>query len=146
MNQKQISIFQFYLRLSIGVGYVVFGLDRFGIWGKPGDKNVSWGNWQQFVLYAEKVMSFLPSSLADILAAIATAGEIGFGVLLIIGKFTRAAAIGSGILSFFFALSMAISFGIVSPLSYSVFTLSAASFLLSTVSNYKWSLDALSKK
>jgi len=51
-------------------------------------------------------------------------------VLLLVGRWAKIAALGSGMLSLFFALSMAISFGIVSPLSYSVFTVSAASFLL----------------
>jgi putative oxidoreductase len=62
-------------------------------------------------------------------------------VLLLVGRWTKIAALGSGMLSLFFALSMAISFGIVSPLSYSVFTASAASFLLATLPAYKWSLD-----
>jgi putative oxidoreductase len=64
--------------------------------------------------------------------------------LLLLGKWTRLAALGSGILSLLFAVSMTISFGIVSPLSYSVFTLSAGSFLLSTLNDYRWSLDARS--
>lgn len=135
------NLSQLFLRLSIGTGYLVFGLDRLGVWGKNGEKGVSWGDWQHFVKYAEEVMSFLPASLAGILAVIATIAEIVFGILLILGKWTKQSAIGSGLLALAFALSMTISFGIVSPLSYSVFTVSAASFLLATIDKYKWSVD-----
>jgi len=41
------------------------------------------------------------------------------------------------------AIAMAISFGIESPLGYSVFTLSAASILLATLPSYAWSIDSL---
>jgi len=146
LNMKRFSsLIQLYLRLAIGIGYLVPALDRLGIWGKPGGKNISWGDWPHFLDYARQVMSFLPASLVSVLAVFATICELSFGVLLIIGKWTRFAAIGSGTLSFIFACSMAISFGIVSPLSYSVFTLSAASFLLATVSEYKFSLDNINQ-
>ena len=91
--------------------------------------------------YAVTVMGFLPETLAEIFAAIATAAEILFGALLLAGKWTRKVSLGSGILTLLFGVSMAISFGIVSPLSYSVFVVSAASFLLATIDRYRWSLD-----
>jgi quercetin dioxygenase-like cupin family protein len=50
------------------------------------------------------------------------------------------AAIGSGILSLL--VSMAIAFGIESPLAYSVFTLCAARFLLAAIPAYSCSLDS----
>jgi uncharacterized membrane protein YphA (DoxX/SURF4 family) len=118
-------------------------LDRLGVWGAPGSKNISWGDWQHFMEYAGQVMGFLPSPLISLLAVVATITEIVFGLLLLIGKWTKISAIASGLLTFLFAVSMAISFGIVSPLSYSVFTVSAASFLLSTVGHYKWSFDEM---
>jgi uncharacterized membrane protein YphA (DoxX/SURF4 family) len=132
---------QLFLRLSLGVGYLVPGLDRLGVWGKNGEPGISWGDWQHFVQYAREVMSFIPASLVTVFAVTATIAEICFGILLLIGKWTRLAALGSGILALLFALSMTISFGIVSPLSYSVFTVSAASFLLAGLDSYKWSLD-----
>jgi len=139
--KKSSGFTQLFLRLALGIGYLVPALDRLGFWGKYGEPNISWGDWQHFTKYAGQVMSFLPSSLVNVFAVVATIAEIGFAVLLLVGRWTRIAAIGSGVLSLFFALSMAISFGIVSPLSYSVFTVSAASFLLATLPSYKWSLD-----
>ena len=141
--QKYSSFAQLYLRIAIGAAYLVFGFDRLGVFGKYGEKNVSWGDWEHFMKYASEVMSFLPAELVSLFAIVATIAEIVFGVLLLLGKWTRVAAFGSGILAFLFAISMAISFGVVSPLSYSVFTVSAASFLLAFCENYKWSLDNL---
>jgi len=134
---------QLFLRLALGIGYLVPALDRLGVWGKNGEPGISWGDWQHFMQYAREVMSFIPASLVTLFAVIATVAEISFGILFVIGKWTKLAALGSGILALLFAVSMAISFGIVSPLSYSVFTVSAASFLLATVDTYKWSLDSL---
>ena len=141
--QKYSSFAQLYLRIAIGAAYLVFGFDRLGVWGDHGEKNVSWGDWEHFMKYAAEVMSFFPAELVSLFAIVATIAEIVFGVLLLLGKWTRVAAFGSGILAFLFAISMAISFGVVSPLSYSVFTVSAASFLLAFCKNYKWSLDNL---
>lgn len=136
---------QLYLRIAIGAGFLVFGLDRLGVWGSYGQPGVSWGDWKHFMEYASSVMGFLPYSLANIFAVIATAAEIVFGLLLILGLWTRMAALGGGLLALLFALSMSISFGVVKPMAYSVFTVSAASFLLSTVQRYRWSMDAYIK-
>lgn len=138
VNQKISSIC---LRLAIGISYLWEVADRLGLFGPNGHPHVGWGDWKHFIAYAKQVMSFLPNGIINPLATIATIGEGGFGLLLILGLFTRIAAIGSGILSLCFAIAMAISFGIESPLGYSVFTLSAASFLLAGASQYSWSLD-----
>jgi putative oxidoreductase len=132
----------FYLRIAIGSAYLWEVADRLGFLGKNGRPHVGWGDWAHFLTYARQVMRFLPNSMVPVLAVIATIGEALFGLLILTGLFTRIAAIGSGILSFCFAIAMAVSFGIDSPLGYSVFTLSAASFLLATLPQYRWSVDA----
>lgn len=144
--QKLSPYVQLYLRVALGVGYLTLGLDRLGVWGKYGTHGVSWGDWQHFMVYAGDVMGFLPYSIANTLAVIATISEISFGALLLVGKWTRLAALGSGFLTLFFGASMAISHGITDPIGYSVFTVSAASFLLTTVDRYRFSLDELSSK
>ena len=123
-----------YLRIAIAAAYLWEVADRLGLLGGYGKPHVGWGDWNHFLLYARQVMSFLPAAWVPILAVIATLAEGAFGLLLLFGLFTRTAAIGSGILSQCFAISMAIAFGIESPLGYSVFTLSAASFLLAALS------------
>ena len=137
---------QLYLRLALGSGFTILGLDRLGAWGPHGRSWVSWGDWQHFSAYAHEVMGFLPSGLAEIFAVLATIAEISIGILLLLGLFTRQAAIGSGLLTACFAIAMAISYGITSPINYSVFTVSAASFLLSLQPGYRWSIDAILNK
>ena len=143
LNTKLASV---YLRAAIGSAYLWEVADRAGMFGANGQPHVGWGDWAHFLDYAQKVMAFLPNGVVPALAVLATIGEAVFGALVLIGLFTRLAAIGSGILSLLFALAMALSFGIESPLGYSVFTLSAASFLLSTLPSYPWSIDALRLK
>lgn len=145
MTIKQ-DLSQLFLRVGLGTSYLCAGLDRFGAWGPPGAPNVGWGDWQHFMQYAHKLMFFLPYSVAEIFAGIASGAEIIFAIMLIAGFWTRWAAIGSGILLLGFALAMTIALGIAAPLNYSVFTASAGSFLLSTLPAYRWSIDGIRKR
>ncbi|HEY8929282.1 MAG TPA: DoxX family protein [Mucilaginibacter sp.] len=143
---KNYSLPSLLLRLAIAVSYLWEVADRLGIIGKHGQPHVGWGDWQHFMDYARQTMVFFPHSWVPTFAVLATLGEGGFGILLLIGLFTRLAALGSFLLSLAFAISMAISFGIESPLGYSVFTLSTASLLLASLPEYKWSIDSIIKK
>jgi uncharacterized membrane protein YphA (DoxX/SURF4 family) len=90
-------------------------------------------------------MNFLPYTLAEMLAVVATIVEITGGFLLLMGLFTRWAAYACSILTFCFAVAMAISGGITSPIDYSVFSVSAACWLLAIQPSYRWSIDAIMK-
>ena len=136
------KLYTLYLRIAIAVAYLWEVADRLGLLGRHGQPHVGWGDWTHFVVYTRQVISFVPAGWVPELAIVATLGEGSFGLLLLLGLFTRYAAIGSALLSLCFALAMAVSFGIESPLGYSVFTLSAASFLLSTLPYYAYSMDA----
>jgi putative oxidoreductase len=140
----KIKFIQLYLRVAIGAAYLWEVADRLGIIGAHGQPHVGWGDWAHFLAYARQTMAFLPAGVVPFFAVIATAGEGLFGAMILTGFFTRIAAIGSAVLSFCFALAMSISFGIESPLGYSVFTLSAASLLLATLPEYEFSVDSLS--
>src|SRR5215468_2999856 len=72
--------------------------------------------------------------------------EILLGMALVLGAFTRVAAFLSGWLLLLFALSMTFALGLKAPLNFSVFTASAAAFLLATCRKYSWSLDSLRKQ
>ena len=100
-----------YLRIAIGPAYLWEVADRLGVLGRNGQPHVGWGDWEHFIAYSRQVMNFLPAGLVPALATLATIGEGLFGALILIGLFTRMAAIGSAILSFCFAIAMAISFG-----------------------------------
>ena len=68
--------------------------------------------------------------------------EITFAALLIVGFRTRETAVLSGVMLFLFALGMDLGFGLVETLNYSVYTASAASFLIAIQPGGRLSLDA----
>lgn len=133
---------QLFLRLALGIGFILPVMDRFGWLGVPGNPTVGWGNWSIFLDYTNSLMPYLSRPLANIMAIIATAGELIFGVLLIIGYKIRLAAAGSFLLTLMFALSMLFFANYRAPFNYSVFVVSASSLLLATIPNYKWALEA----
>lgn len=118
------------LRWALGVTLLSAVADRFGGWGPPGQANVSWGNWTHFVAYTARVDGFLPAMLAPTLAVVATAAEIVLGVALLLGVYRRAVAWAAAGLFVTFAMAMSLSFGVKSPLNYSVFADTAAALLL----------------
>ncbi len=117
-----------YVRIALGAAFLSGVADRFGLyWGR----NVGYGNFAGFMAYTAKVNSFLPAFAIPFLAWAATAAELFLGVALILGLWPRWVAVGSAVLLALFGVAMAISFGIKSPLDYSVFSASAAALLLS---------------
>ena len=93
----------FYARVALGCAFLSAVADRFGLWGKV---------------------------TAPFLAWTATVAETLFGILLILGLWLRWVALGSAVLLATFGTAMAISFGLKSPLDYSVFSASGAALLL----------------
>jgi hypothetical protein len=77
------------------------------------------------------------------LAWLATGAEVTLGIALILGVFTRTTAFLSGFLLLLFALAMAIALGLKGPLNASVFSSSAAAFLLATAERYPFSVDSI---
>jgi putative oxidoreductase len=116
----------FYARIALGCAFLSAVADRFGLWGKYG----GWGNFANFMRYTAQVNSFMPAFTIPVLAWTATVAETTFGILLILGVWLRWVALGSAILLAMFGTAMAISFGLKSPLDYSVFSASGAAVLL----------------
>jgi uncharacterized membrane protein YphA (DoxX/SURF4 family) len=115
-----------YARIALGAAFLSAVADRFGLWGKHGD----WKNFATFTEYTAQVNSFMPAFTIPFLAWTATVAEILLGIALIAGLRLKWAAFGSAILLFLFGTAMAISFGIKSPLDYSVFSASGGALLL----------------
>jgi uncharacterized membrane protein YphA (DoxX/SURF4 family) len=141
MKTTTTTLSQAFLRLALSISYLSAVADRFGLWGAPGTPGVSWGNWQNFVAYSNSVNSFVPPFLGNVLAIVATTLEVILPALLLTGYKIRLASMASGIVLLLFALAMTISFGMKAPLDYSVWTGAAASFLLSVLPAYPYSLD-----
>lgn len=83
---------------------------------------------------------------AQLLGVTATACELIFAALLLIGLKTRLNAIGTFLLMLTFAISMTVYMGPKAPLSYSVWIDAGAAALLACVTDYRWSFDAVLDK
>jgi uncharacterized membrane protein YphA (DoxX/SURF4 family) len=142
---KTIRIPQLYLRLALGLGFLIPVADRFGWLGAAGEKGISWGNWENFSMYTHTLLPFLDRQAANVMALLATIAEILIGSCLLFGYKTRMAAYGAFLLTLVFALCMALFIGIKAPFNYSVFAVSAGSLLLAFTPVYHWSLDNLFK-
>ena len=116
-----------YLRLALGISFLSGIADRFGLYT---GRNVGYGDFNGFLQYTAKVNSFMPASTIPFLGWAATACELAFGLALVLGLWLRWAAFGSALLLLSFGTAMAISFGIKSPLDYSVFSASAGALVL----------------
>jgi putative oxidoreductase len=116
-----------YARVTLGIAFLSGIADRFGLWR---GRNVGYGNFDGFIRYTAKVNSFMPESSIPFLAWAATIAELVLGILLLIGVWLRWTAFASALLLILFGTAMAISFGLKSPLDYSVFSASAAAILL----------------
>jgi putative oxidoreductase len=114
-----------YTRIALGAAFLSGIASRFGLYRKNG-----YGNFANFMQYTAEVNSFMPAFSIPFLAWAATAAELFFGLTLILGVWRRSVALGSAGLLALFGIAMAISFGIKSPLDYSVFSASAAALLL----------------
>jgi len=115
-----------FLRVTLGAAFLNGIVSRFGLYGR----NVGYGNYANYVKYAGEVNSFMPHWTISYLANAATLAELSFGLLLVLGLWVRWAAYGSAVLLAVFGTAMAISFGIVSPLDYSVFTACAGALVV----------------
>lgn len=115
-----------FLRLMLGAAFLNGIASRFGLYGR----NVGYGNYANYLKYAGEVNSFMPASTIPFLANAATVAELSFGLLLVFGLWARWAAYGSAALLAMFGIAMAISFGIVSPLDYSVFSACAGALVV----------------
>jgi hypothetical protein len=77
------------------------------------------------------------------LGVIATGAESLFGLLLLVGWYTRVTALLSGLLLIVFGVSMALGLGVKAPLDYAVFTGAGGAFLLATCERFPFSVDEL---
>ena len=123
-----------YARIALGAAFLSGIADRFGLYR---GRNVGYGNFDGFMRYTAQVNSFMPPATIPFLAWAATAAEFFLGIALILGIWPRWVALGSAVLLVLFGVAMAISFGIKSPMDYSVFSASAGAVLLALYQNRK---------
>ena len=131
------------LRVGLGVGFLSAVADRLGLWGAFGQPNVEWGNFSRFLEYTHTLNWYLPAGMILPLGVIATGAEILFGLLLLVGWHTRAAARLSGLLLLTFGVSMTLALGIKAPLNYAVLTGIGGALFLASRESFPFSVDEL---
>ena len=124
VNWEQTGVL--YARIALGGAFLSAVAGRFGLW----DRTLDMKHFANFVEYAAKVNSFLPASVIPFVAWAATAAETSLGILLILGVWPRWTSLAAAVLLAMFGTAMAISFGLKSPMDYSVFSASSAAALL----------------
>ena len=145
-NNNELGLTKFatvFLRLALAASFFAAVSDRFGLWGPPGTTNVSWGDFGHFFAYAAILNPELPTSWIPAVGWAVTFAETIFAITLLLGFRTRTFALLSGLMLLAFASGMTIGTGIKSALDASVFSASAGAFLLASMREYSWSLDAL---
>jgi uncharacterized membrane protein YphA (DoxX/SURF4 family) len=133
-------------RVALGLTFLYSVADRFGVLGPPGTPNVSWGTFSKFAAFVGVLNWFLPRSLTPVVAWVDTALEVFIGLALLLGFWLRPVAVASGLLLLAFATTMSIALGIGAAFAASVFTASAASFLLAFSASSRWSLNRLFRR
>jgi uncharacterized membrane protein YphA (DoxX/SURF4 family) len=132
-----------FLRCALGLGFLSAVADRFGLWGAFGQPNVEWGTFSRFLDYTHTLNSYVPAALIPPLGVIATGAETLFGLLLLVGWHTRAAALLSGLLLLSFGVAMTLALGVKAPLNFAVFTGVGGALLLASCERFPFSVDAL---
>jgi len=135
MNTKVFHTAVLLLRIALAAAFASAVADRFGIWGQPGTKGVSWGDLSHFNAYVAKLNWFLPAAIIPALSWTTTALETLLALALLIGWQIRWISLASALLLSSFALTMAVALGLKAPLDYSVFTAASAAFLLFAVTS-----------
>ena len=143
MSLRWGSLSSVFLRYALGLGFLSAVADRFGLWGAFGQPNVDWGNFSRFLDYTHTLNWYLPAGMIPLLGVIATGAELLFGLLLLVGWYTRVTALLSGLLLLVFGVSMALGLGVKAPLNYAVFTGAGGAFLLANCERFPFSVDAL---
>jgi uncharacterized membrane protein YphA (DoxX/SURF4 family) len=119
----------FFLRVALGATFLSAVAGRLGLWDARDLSTAFRG----FVAYTGELNPWAPPRLVPVLAMTATALETTFGLALVTGLHTRAAAIGGGALLLVFAVTMSLFTGPKSALDYSVWSAAAGAFVLATV-------------
>ncbi|WPU93159.1 DoxX family protein [Mucilaginibacter sabulilitoris] len=140
------GIAQLFLRLALGIGFLMPVMDRLGFMGPQGSGGATWGDWKHFIDYTNTLIPFASRPVSNIMGFLATIAEAVFGICLIIGFRIKEVALGAGILTLVFGLCMAIFLSIGAPFNYPVFVFTGSALVLSDIDHYKWSIDNYIKK
>ena len=118
-----------YARIALGAAFLSAVAGRFGLWDRKIDMKYFFVDFFKFTAEVNSFQLF-PAAVIPAVAWTATIAETSLGILLITGIWKRWTFLASAILLALFGTAMAISFGLKSPLDYSVFSASGAAAVL----------------
>jgi uncharacterized membrane protein YphA (DoxX/SURF4 family) len=121
---RAIRVVRIALRLSLAAAFLSAVADRFGWWERFGQG--SWGGMGPFADYAHQLVPFASGWLLTVIVWAATATEATLGVLLLTGWRPKLVGAATCLVLIVFGIAMAVSLGMESPLSYSVFSAASA--------------------
>ena len=119
-----IRVVRIALRLSLAAGFLSAVADRFGWWEPFGQG--SWGSMGAFADYAHQLVPFASGWLLTVIVWAVTATEATLGVLLLTGSQPKLVGAATCLVLTAFGTLMAVSLGMESSLSYSVFSAASA--------------------
>jgi uncharacterized membrane protein YphA (DoxX/SURF4 family) len=112
------------LRFSLATAFLSAVADRFGWWEPFGQG--SWGSMGAFAAYTHQLVPFASGWLLTVIVWAATAAEATLGVLLLTGWRPKLVGAATCLVLIVFGAAMAVSLGVETPLSYSVFSAASA--------------------
>ena len=115
-----VRVVRFALRLSLAAAFLSAVADRFGWWEPLGQGG--WGSMSAFAEYTHQLVPFASGWLLTTIVWATTATESALGVLLLTGRWPRYVGAATCLVLIVFGVAMAVSLGVESPLSYSVFS------------------------
>ncbi|WP_396929214.1 hypothetical protein [Mycolicibacterium sp.] len=136
---NRIRIVRIALRLSLAAGFLSAVADRFGWWAPFGQG--SWGNMGAFAEFTHQLVPFASGWLLTVIVWGATVTESSLGVLLLTGWRPKFVGAASCVVLIVFGTAMAVSLGMESPLSYSVFTAASAAAAYAVIDQTTQSSD-----
>ncbi|MCV7380015.1 hypothetical protein BST11_09090 [Mycobacterium alsense] len=119
------------LRLSLATAFLSAVADRFGWWEPFGQG--TWGSVASFADYAHQLVPFASGWSLTVIVWVATATETTLAILLLAGWWPKLVGAASSLVLIVFGTAMAVSLGIESPLSYSVFSAASAAAAYATL-------------
>ena len=120
----RIRVVRIALRLSLAASFLSAVADRFGWWEPFGQGY--WGSMGSFADYTHQLVPFASGWLLTVIVWAATATETTLGVLLLTGWRPKLVGAATCLTLIIFGTAMAVSLGMESPLSYSVFSAASA--------------------
>jgi uncharacterized membrane protein YphA (DoxX/SURF4 family) len=112
------------LRVSLAAAFLSAVADRFGWWASFGQGY--WGSMSAFADYTHQLVPFASGWLLTVIVWGATATESSLAVLLLVGWRPKLVGAAACLVLIVFGIAMAVSLGMESPLSYSVFSAASA--------------------